>query len=132
MQPIDESVGSDELGEHTPRPPSFAPEMVVLRLVKPEPRLATSAARKGSDSCLISCVLSDQVVHETIDGETVVINLATGNYYSIEGSGADLWSRLLAGETADESGSHLASEHRHAIPMSENSRVLTALLPASR
>jgi hypothetical protein len=56
-------------------------------------------------------MLGSQIVHETIDGETVVINLATGNYYSIEGSGADLWSRLLVGETAEVSGSRLASEH---------------------
>lgn len=56
-------------------------------------------------------VLGSQVVHETIDGETVVINLATGNYYSIEGSGADLWARLLAGESAEESGKRLAAEH---------------------
>lgn len=56
-------------------------------------------------------VLGDQVVHETLDGETVVINLATGNYFSLEGSAADLWSRLLAGETAGESGAELAALH---------------------
>jgi len=56
-------------------------------------------------------VLSDQVVHETIDGETVVINLATGNYYSMEGSAADLWARLLAGETAGESAAALSATH---------------------
>lgn len=54
-------------------------------------------------------MLGDQVVHETIDGETVVINLATGNYYSMEGSGTDLWSRLLAGETPVESAAALAA-----------------------
>jgi hypothetical protein len=32
-------------------------------------------------------MLGSQIVHETIDGETVVINLATGNYYSIEAIG---------------------------------------------
>jgi len=56
-------------------------------------------------------VLSDQVVHETIDGETVVINLATGSYYSMEGSAADLWTRLLAGETPGESAAALSAAH---------------------
>jgi dipeptidyl aminopeptidase/acylaminoacyl peptidase len=56
-------------------------------------------------------MLSDQVVHETIDGETVVINLASGNYYSMEGSAADLWERLLAGETPAESAAALSAVH---------------------
>ncbi len=56
-------------------------------------------------------MLSDQVVHETIDGETVVINLASGDYYSMEGSAADLWARLLAGETAGESAAALSAAH---------------------
>ena len=50
-------------------------------------------------------------MHETVDSETVVINLASGNYYSIAGSGADLWSRLVAGETPEESAAALATVH---------------------
>jgi hypothetical protein len=56
-------------------------------------------------------MLSDQVVHETIDGETVVINLATGSYYSMDGSAADLWARLLAGEAPGESAAELSAAH---------------------
>ena len=56
-------------------------------------------------------MLGDQAVHETLDGETVVINLASGTYYSLEGSAADLWSRLLAGETPAESAATLAAQH---------------------
>jgi hypothetical protein len=37
------------------------------------------------------------VVHQTIDGETVVINLARGFYYSLEGSGAEVWSGITQG-----------------------------------
>ena len=33
------------------------------------------------------------VMHETIDGEVIVINLTSGNYYSVRGVGADIWSR---------------------------------------
>ena len=52
-----------------------------------------------------------QVVHETLDGETVVINLATGTYYSLEGTAAGLWEALLAGETAAATAARLAGEH---------------------
>jgi len=57
-------------------------------------------------------MLGDQIVHETIDGETVVINLESGSYYSLEGSGADLWSRLIAGESLVKSAAALATQHR--------------------
>ena len=36
-------------------------------------------------------VNAPQVIHETIDDEVIIINLATGNYYSVKGSGADVW-----------------------------------------
>ena len=34
------------------------------------------------------------VVHETIDGETILLNLKTGNYYSFEGLGAFIWNYI--------------------------------------
>jgi hypothetical protein len=36
-------------------------------------------------------VNAPQVIHETIDGEVVIIDLASGNYYSVKGCGADVW-----------------------------------------
>ncbi len=36
-------------------------------------------------------VNSPHVIHEMIDGEVIVINLASGNYYSVKGAGADVW-----------------------------------------
>lgn len=56
-------------------------------------------------------MVGNQIVHETIDGETVVINLDTGSYYSLEGPAADLWSRLIAGESLVESATQLAARH---------------------
>jgi hypothetical protein len=56
-------------------------------------------------------MLGEQIVHETLDGETVVINLASGSYFSIEGVGAEVWARLLAGEPVAESATALAAEH---------------------
>jgi len=54
------------------------------------------------------------VVHETIDGETIVIDLATGTYYSLEGSGAELWAAAAAGHPPATSVPALAA--RHADP----------------
>jgi hypothetical protein len=35
--------------------------------------------------------VSPNVLHETIDGEVIVIDLGTGSYYSLRGSAADVW-----------------------------------------
>ncbi len=52
------------------------------------------------------------VVSETIDGELVVMNLATGNYFSSAGSGAALWARLECGGSADDLAAVLVARHR--------------------
>jgi hypothetical protein len=44
-----------------------------------------------------------QVIHETIDGETIIIDLVSGTYYSLQGSGPQIWNRLSAGESRDSS-----------------------------
>src|SRR6266545_3901249 len=41
-------------------------------------------------------VNSSQVINETIDGEAIMINLATGSYYSLDRVGGDVWSLLEA------------------------------------
>ena len=42
-------------------------------------------------------VNSPNVIHETIDGEVVLINLETGSYYSIDHVGAVVWDYLERG-----------------------------------
>ena len=42
-----------------------------------------------------------RVVHETIDGEVIVIDLATGTYFSLQGGAADVWTLITAGHTPD-------------------------------
>lgn len=37
------------------------------------------------------------ITHETIDGETVIINLDNGNYYSLDGVGSEIWCSLEKG-----------------------------------
>jgi hypothetical protein len=44
-------------------------------------------------------VNASHVVHETIDGETILIHLGTGSYYSIDGAGSELWTLVAAGAT---------------------------------
>jgi coenzyme PQQ synthesis protein D (PqqD) len=42
-------------------------------------------------------VNSGDVVHETIEGEVIAIDLARGSYYNLAGSGPRIWSQLIEG-----------------------------------
>jgi hypothetical protein len=78
-------------------------------------RLETGQARNStgdslSDTeiryCLVTmvgslCVNTSHVVHETIDGETILIHLGTGTYYSLDGAGSELWVILAAGASRE-------------------------------
>jgi Coenzyme PQQ synthesis protein D (PqqD) len=46
-------------------------------------------------------IKSADIMHETIDGEVVVINLDLGFYYSIDGTGASIWGQLEQGRSLD-------------------------------
>jgi hypothetical protein len=52
---------------------------------------------------------SPHVINEVIDGEAVIINLATGDYFSLRGSGAYIWSALTAAAGTDEIAAALAA-----------------------
>jgi Coenzyme PQQ synthesis protein D (PqqD) len=43
-----------------------------------------------------------QVINETIDGEAIMINLATGAYYSLDPVGGDVWALLEASLPVEE------------------------------
>ena len=45
---------------------------------------------------------SPKVIHQTFDTEVVIVNLESGNYYSVGGSGIDIWRLLEAGKSRDE------------------------------
>lgn len=47
-------------------------------------------------------VNSPQVINETIDGEAIMINLATGAYYSLDRVGGDVWTILEQGAAPDD------------------------------
>ncbi|CAN5564533.1 hypothetical protein BH20CHL6_BH20CHL6_04900 [soil metagenome] len=42
------------------------------------------------------------VIHQTIDGEVVIIHLDRGLYYSLDVLGAEIWDRLAAGSSPDQ------------------------------
>lgn len=42
------------------------------------------------------------VVSEEIDGEVIIVNLKTGNYYSLTQSATVIWSCLARGETLEQ------------------------------
>lgn len=54
-------------------------------------------------------VREPSVVHETIDGEVVIINLDTGAYYSLDKSGVDVWDALVCGASLEELNAALSA-----------------------
>jgi hypothetical protein len=55
-----------------------------------------------------------RVVHETLDGEVILIELERGNYYALRGGGAAVWSLALAGASTDGAAEALAAAHPEA------------------
>jgi len=51
------------------------------------------------------------VVFEAFDEEIVLVNLETGNYYSVRGTGPEIWLALARGCTAAEVTSDLQSHY---------------------
>jgi hypothetical protein len=46
--------------------------------------------------------IAPEIVHETIQGEVVVIDLESGCYYSLSGAAADVWARLQQPATLED------------------------------
>lgn len=59
-------------------------------------------------------ICSPPIVHETIDGEVVIINFATGAYYSCTEVAADAWEAIVAGASAEEIVADLTSRYADA------------------
>lgn len=75
-------------------------------------------------------VNSPHVIHETIDGEVIVINLASGNYYSVKGAGADVWDVIESSPGADQSTIAAAVAARFGRENDEVAREITDFLEA--
>lgn len=49
------------------------------------------------------------VIQETVDGEALIIHTPSGTYYSVEGTGEQVWNALLAGYTPAEIAEHFSA-----------------------
>jgi Coenzyme PQQ synthesis protein D (PqqD) len=67
-----------------------------------------------------------EIVHETVDGEVIAIDLANGSYYSLAGSGPAIWELLGKGASEAEIGAALAG--RFEAEESEIDTAVSALL----
>ncbi len=43
-----------------------------------------------------------QIVHETIDGETIILNMDSGSYFSLNNSGTAVWESISSGVSLNE------------------------------
>ena len=57
----------------------------------------------------VYAVRSPDVVHETIDGETVIVDMTFGTYYRLEGAAAVAWPALATGASAADLGALLVA-----------------------
>src|SRR5947208_5852973 len=71
-------------------------------------------------------VNSPNVIHETIEGEVILIDLKTGTYYSLREAGAAVWQALEHG--ADEDGIATALARRYKAPADEIREAVGRLL----
>jgi len=53
----------------------------------------------------------EQIVHEVLDGEVVLVNLDNGYYYILQGTGSEIWQRLTTGATVSETVEALLRQH---------------------
>ena len=51
---------------------------------------------------MVTYVTNPNAMHETIDGETIVIDLSTGTYYSLRGAGSAIWNAVASGASPEE------------------------------
>ncbi len=56
-------------------------------------------------------VNTPNVVHEIIEGEAVIVNLANGLYYSVDRAGADIWALLEQGVAVADMVGALAARY---------------------
>ena len=52
-----------------------------------------------------------QVIHETIDGEVVIVNLETGNYYSLADTGQRIWAAVERAASLDDIVLEIRASH---------------------
>lgn len=71
-----------------------------------------------------------EVVGSVVDGEVVAINLDTGSYYNIAGSGTDVWVAVEHAASADEITAGLA--RRYDAPVDDIATAVTRFMQELR
>jgi hypothetical protein len=66
------------------------------------------------------------VIHETIEGETIIIDLASGTYFSLQGSAPAIWQALAQGKSDEQIVAHL--EALYASDADELAPAVTSFL----
>src|SRR4051812_39702151 len=108
MSPITEIPARSTLSTSRPAPaippPAILPAAVfpfIISQTAPSRRKSPGAAKLTSLPRLCSVgflvasrINSPKVIHQVFDTEVVVVNLETGNYYSVTGSGIEAWQGL--------------------------------------
>jgi hypothetical protein len=56
------------------------------------------------------------VIHETLDGEVIVVNLDTGVYYSLTGVAAEIWAAVEAGSSTTHAAGELHARYDGSRP----------------
>jgi PqqD family protein of HPr-rel-A system len=74
--------------------------------------------------------IGPEIVHETVDGEVIAIDLADGSYYSLAGSGPAIWELLAHGAGEAEIAAALAG--RFDAEEAEIAAAVSALLTQLR
>lgn len=70
--------------------------------------------------------IGPEIVHETVDGEVIAIDLENGSYYSLAGSGPAIWQ--LLGPGASEAEVLIALATSHDVPAEEISAAVSGFL----
>jgi hypothetical protein len=68
------------------------------------------------------------VIADTIDGETIIMNLEKGDYYSLNSSGGEIWLHVLAGKRRDELLAAIAERHGEAPSSAEIDAFIARLI----
>jgi len=59
------------------------------------------------------CFINSQdAVHESLDGEVVIVNLKNGRYYSLVDSASEIWQMIEEGSTSQQIQSRLLAKYR--------------------
>ena len=56
-------------------------------------------------------VRSEEIAYKTLDGETIIINLVNGVYYSLPGVGCEAWELIASGRSLAEIAAILSARY---------------------